>query len=114
MTAATFPRATLPSTPEAMTTALKDMIQGDGWALLCEMVEAQYGSSAVEREITAALFEVSPGDHEGQRAVVGQILKGAQKAREVLTLPQSKIQALTQVPKREPSPMDKHRNRVSW
>lgn len=92
-----LPRATLPATPDAITSALKDLLQSDGWLLLCEMVRSEYGPEAVEREITGALMELSPGDGEGQRAVVGQILKGAHKAREVLTLPQRRIDALSGV-----------------
>jgi hypothetical protein len=83
-------------TPESIRAALDDLVQSEGWAILRELVEAQFGSAAQLQQIDAAMMALQPADTMGQLAVVTQIRAASKAAYAVLDLPASKLRAVAE------------------
>lgn len=81
-------------TPQAIRSALEDLVQSEGWTLLQEMVDAQFGSAAQLQQIDQAMTALEPADTMGQLAVVTQIRAASKAAYLVLDLPASKLRAV--------------------
>lgn len=84
-------------TPEAIKAALDDLLKSDGWIILRELVDAQFGAEANLRDIDAVMATLRPGDDE--RAVVTQIRAASKAAYMVLDLPVSKLRQVEQAKK---------------
>ena len=89
--------ATETRTPEAIRTALEDLARSDGWQLLREMVDEQFGPAANLQQIDQAMTQLRPGDDE--LAVVTQIRAASKAAYAVLSLADSKLRHVTQATK---------------
>jgi hypothetical protein len=81
-------------TPESIRTALDDLTHSEGWTILKELVEAQFGSAAQLQEIDAAMKALDAADSLGQIAIVTQIRARQQGAYAVMDLPTSKLRAV--------------------
>lgn len=81
-------------TPEAERAALENLIMGEGWAIVKEMVAMNYGPEAFERAFDAAMKELEPGDEPGQRAVATQVRASYLAARNVVALVEGRYAAL--------------------
>lgn len=81
-----------PRTPESIRAALEDLVKSEGWALLREMVDEQFGAEANLQAIDDVMANLKPGDDE--RAVVTQIRAAAKAAYTVLALPDNKLRAV--------------------
>lgn len=86
-----------PLTPQAEKTALDDLLKSDGWAIVCQLVEQQFGAAAQLRDIDAVMSELKPGDDE--RAVVTQIRAAGKAAYAVLDLAASRLRQVSSGPK---------------
>lgn len=85
-------------TPEAIRTALEELLQSEGWAILSEMARARFGEAAQIAEIDTAMASLSPADTVGQIAIVTQIRAASHAATAVLDMPASKLRALQETP----------------
>lgn len=83
-------------TPDAIRAALDDLVQSEGWAILRELVDAQFGSVAQLQQIDAAMAVLEPADTMGQLAIVTQIRAASKAAMLVLDLPGSKLRAVVE------------------
>jgi hypothetical protein len=81
-------------TPEAIRTALDDLLQHEGWAILQELVEAKYGYEALFQRLDARLAGTKASDKEEQDAAYAIHFAARKAAYDVLALPHSKLQAV--------------------
>lgn len=80
-------------TPDAERAALDDMLKSDGWTILRELVDKQFGAEANLQQIDEVMANLRPGDDE--RAVVTQIRAASKAAYTVLALATHRAAALT-------------------
>lgn len=87
---------TEPRTPEAIRTALEDLVSSDGWAILTELVEAQFGDAALVSQFRASLVSMKAADRLEQEASYAILQAASDAAKSVLALPYSKLNAVTE------------------
>lgn len=88
-------------TPEAIELALTDLLKSDGWDILTELVQQQYGAEAFERAVGAYVDGSTPADVvDTERAVIPQIRAAFKAARLVLDLPAAKLRVVKGAAKR--------------
>lgn len=83
-------------TPDAIRIALEDLLRSDGWAILCEMVEDQFGDAALVRQFNVSLASLRAADRAEQGESFAIIQAGSNGARAVLALPESKLRSVTE------------------
>lgn len=88
-----------PLTPQAEKTALDDLLKSDGWAIVCQLVEQQFGASAQLRHIDGLMRELQPSDTDGQHQTVTQVLASSKAAFAVLDLPAARLRQVSSGPK---------------
>ena len=80
---------------EEIHTALSELVKSEGWLILRELVDAQFGSDKQLADIGQALQAIPPSEvADFQGVVVPQILASAKGAYTVLALPESHMRAL--------------------
>lgn len=77
-------------------TALRQMVESEGWALFMEYARGEVGAAAQNRKIREALTSMSPADHS---VATQTIIAVADKARELLSWPEEEIARLKSKPK---------------
>jgi hypothetical protein len=102
-----------PRTPAAIKTALEDLLQSEGWAILAELVDERYGDAAQLRKIDEAMKALEPADTIGQIAIVTQIRAASKAASAVLAMPKGKLDAVTEH-KPTPRMFDSLRRTPRW
>lgn len=79
-------------------TALRQMVESEGWAIFMEYARGEFGSIAQNRRIRAALTELPAAEHS---IATQSILATADRVREVLSWPEEEMARLQNRPKPE-------------
>lgn len=88
-----------PLTPQAEKAALDDLLKSDGWAIVCQLVDQQFGAAAQLQHIDALMTELQPSDTDGQHQTVTQVRAASKAAFAVLALPASRLRQVSSGPK---------------
>lgn len=83
-------------TPEAIHAALEDLVRHEGWKILGELVDQQFGDAALVRQFRASLASMSAADRAEQRESYAILQAASDAAKSVLDLPHSKMRAIAE------------------
>lgn len=91
-------------------TALRAMLESEGWALFMAQARSEYGNAAIVTQLRHALETTAPANH----SVASQtVLAIADAVKKLLAWPEEEAERLKSRPKKEPADRFAHLRRVN-